>query len=90
MQAKDVSDRAVLEFLRDLRRDEPANPPWGTWFSGFDNSVDQAMPAGTPSKVCLAKMRGLIRRGHVSGCGCGCRGDFELTDKGRAYLETLS
>ena len=33
-----------------------------------------------------AKMRALIRRGLVEGCECGCRGDFVLTDKGRALL----
>lgn len=29
-----------------------------------------------PPKLVLAKARKLIRRGLVTGCACGCRGDF--------------
>jgi hypothetical protein len=28
----------------------------------------------------------LIKRGLVSGCTCGCRGDFEITQKGLDFL----
>lgn len=31
-----------------------------------------------PWKLVVAKARKLIRRGVLSGCYCGCRGDFEL------------
>lgn len=31
-----------------------------------------------PEKVVLAKARRLLRRGTISGCGCGCRGDWEV------------
>lgn len=34
-------------------------------------------------------MASLIRRGLVDGCGCGCRGDFMITDKGRFTLADL-
>jgi hypothetical protein len=58
-----------------------------TWFGDeFENSVTRAMPPRTPPKLVLAKMRQLIRRGVADGCGCGCRGDFGLTDKGRSVL----
>lgn len=80
MQAKDVPDVPVLEFLASLS-------VWANWCwpdSGL--CVAHAMPPETPSKVVLAKMRQLIKRGLVSGCGCGCRGDFEITEKGREYL----
>lgn len=41
-----------------------------------------------PPKVLLAKMKSLIKRGLVSGCACGCRGDFLLTVSGLAkWLE---
>lgn len=33
-----------------------------------------------PQKVVLAKARKLIKRGLVSGCACGCRGDFERAE----------
>ncbi len=84
MQCKDIPDRPVLEFVGKVA------PHGATWF-GFEplppSSVLHAMPPGTPDKLALAKMRMLMRRGLVIGCGCGCRGDFELTDKGRQFLE---
>lgn len=88
MQAKDVPDRPVVAFVA-------THGGIGcNWFetvfepSGRANqrSVLHAMPDDTPPKVALAKMRALIRRGLVEGCACGCRGDFELTAKGRAWL----
>jgi len=39
-----------------------------------------------PGRLVLAKMSKLIRAGLVSGCPCGCRGDFEITIKGRKVL----
>ena len=61
-----------------------------TWFWSEDykpeNSVVRGMPEGVNEKLALAKMRKLIAQGYVSGCACGCRGDFELTDKGREAL----
>ena len=79
MQCKDIPDKPVLEYL--LRHK-------GRWCNGcwVERSVAQAMPSGTPSKLVLAKMRQLIKRGLVDGCGCGCRGDFEITAKGEAFL----
>ena len=88
MQCKDIPDGPVLEFLGRL-----IPPKTATWFDiqpretrGMAAVID-AMPTGTPEKLCLAKMRMLIRRGLVMGCGCGCRGEFYLSDKGRQYLE---
>jgi hypothetical protein len=83
MQCKDIPDRPILEFLLGL------NGRWGTWFTYEpmpDNTVVLAMPKGTPEKLVCAKMRQLIKRGLVDGCDCGCRGDYVLTDKGRAAL----
>lgn len=86
MQAKDVPTRAVLEFLAQLPEHHGAG-----WHDlkpreQFMPTVLDAMPAGTPEKVALAKMRRLIAAGLVDGCGCGCRGDFNLTEKGRSEL----
>lgn len=36
-----------------------------------------------PYKVVAAKLSKLLKRGLVTGCDCGCRGDWELTTKGR-------
>lgn len=75
LQAKDIPDRPVLEFL--------AQHP-DKWHMRWDVGV--AMPPGTPPKLQLAKMRSLMGRGLVGGCGCGCRGDFAITEKGFEYL----
>lgn len=85
MQCKDIPDQPILRFLNGPWEDWPA-PGWATWFSGYANSVQNAMPAEVPDKLALAKMNDLVKRGLVRGCGCGCRGDFEITDKGRAIL----
>ena len=42
-----------------------------------------------PPKVVRAKMGRLIRRGAVTGCSCGCRGDFLLTRRSIAHLERV-
>lgn len=88
-QCKDIPDIPILIFLLDL----PCFPGskikmGGTWFgSDFENSVTHAMPEWVCRRLALAKMGMLIRRGLVDGCACGCRGDFELTEYGRAFLE---
>ena len=63
----------------------------GRWLFRYpgDDSVMAAMPPETPEKVAMAKMSALIRRGLVTGCTCGCRGDFEITDKGAAFIESF-
>ncbi len=91
MQAKDVPDRPVLEFLTTLSNTWPANwvdleseKKYDPKYQG--HSVLHGMPEGTPRKVALAKMRSLIKRGLVEGCSCGCRGDFKITDDGIKFL----
>ncbi len=39
-----------------------------------------------PIEVIRSKAGALIRRGLLTGCDCGCRGDFELTPQGSAFL----
>jgi hypothetical protein len=88
MQCKDIPDAPIMEFLANqggigctwLVHD--GEPPGARCVLG-------AMPAGTPPKLALAKMSMLIRRGVVSGCTCGCRGDFELTSMGRGFIKSL-
>jgi hypothetical protein len=82
MKASDISDRDVLEFLAGHQGH------WSTWGVGYSimPTVQDAMPLGTPEKVQLAKMRQLHKRGFVGGCTCGCRGDWEITDKGLAFI----
>lgn len=95
MQAKDIKDEDVLNYLADrqgkwtslwygsfLKYPEGKNPHTGE----VVDDVYYAMPKNTPHKVALAKMKALYKRGFVGGCDCGCRGDFEITDKGLEYI----
>lgn len=74
-QCKDVPTRPILEYLAERQ---------GRWTMAWD--LENAFPESTPLKVFRAKMTNLHRRGLVGGCPCGCRGDFEITDKGLAYI----
>lgn len=89
MKAGDISDRAVLEFLsRQLDPDSTRGYVWSTHGEGYSMpTVQDAMPAGTPHKVQLAKMRQLLKRKLVTGCACGCRGDWTITDEGLDFLK---
>ena len=82
MQCKDIPDRPILEFLkRHIGQ-------WCTHGIGYSMpTIADAMPDHTPKKLQMAKMGQLIKRGLISGCACGCRGDYEITQKGIEYLE---
>ena len=81
MQCKDIPDRPIIEMLAK-------NPgQWHNWYFRDQFDVTAAMPANTPEKLVIAKMRMLMRRELVDGCDCGCRGDFEITTKGLAFLD---
>lgn len=91
IQAKHVNKLPILEFLAGLDQ-------WACIFNTgagenrdelFDNSVWHAIPKEVPYKVGRAVMASLIKRGLVEGCTCGCRGDFEITDKGREVLALI-
>lgn len=95
MQAKDISDEAMVEGVRacvEARCDYPMDAGWHGGRPGY--SYDPDRPArghwanlwdlarlfpDAPEKVVLAKLRKLIKRGLITGCTCGCRGDFELS-----------
>ena len=87
MQCKDIPDLPILEFLATHGLPGMA---WCNWCFGDENDVHQAMPSGIPDKLVLAKMRVLMTRGLVSGCPCGCRGDFALTKEGERFLLTAN
>lgn len=71
MQTKDIADDAVLAVIDDVRARE------GRWTLTYD--IEAALP-DVPHKVIVAKMRSMLRRGLVTGCGCGCRGDFQRAE----------
>lgn len=88
LACKDIPDLPILQFLADHGIQGPGG--WCNWCYGDANDVSHAMPQGIPDKLRLSKMARLIRRGLVDGCPCGCRGDFTLTPKGRALLNSLT
>lgn len=73
MKASDIPD---VEFLSFLAQNGPLTFTW---------DLAERWP-DYPWKVRLAKARQLLKRKLIAGCGCGCRGDFELTTAGRALL----
>lgn len=80
MQCKDIPDRPLLEFIGSH------NGQWCNWYFEDKRDVHAAAPFDVPDRLLVAKMRRLIQRGLVDGCGCGCRGDYVLTAKGRAAI----
>ena len=81
MQAKDIPADAILAEVR--RHNEGkcgGHPPfrmephWAFWWDLYAAFPDW------PEKVIMAKGRRLIKKGLLSGCPCGCRGDLELPD----------
>lgn len=76
MKSSDISDRDVLELLAKSQ---------GTWSSHCWGELERYL-APFPPKLGLSKMRQLHKRGLVGGCICGCRGDWEITDKGLALI----
>jgi hypothetical protein len=78
MQAKDIPEAPIVQFLSELAEGKHGDMHWGCDFAGYPNSVQNVMPPDTPEKVARAKMRAMIKKGIVSGCACGCRGDYRL------------
>lgn len=79
MQVKDIPDLPILEFLAGL--------DGRCAIIGGDNDTNILMTLpDVPVKLARAKLGNLIRRGLVDGCACGCRGDFSLTNKGKAAV----
>lgn len=88
MQCKNIPERPILEFLlkHKGRRCFWGGPSDSPGNSGYEHNVERGFPCGIPGKLVRSKMRKLIERGLVSGCACGCRGDFEITEKGEKWL----
>jgi hypothetical protein len=82
MKVSDIPTKPILEFLSKL-------DGWAYWFEG-ESSVQNAMPKELPTNLVLAKMRNLIKSCYDDGCPCGCRGDYEITDKGREYIKSIT
>ena len=69
MQAKDIATADVLAVI-----DRLCAKPLGSG-AALLGDIQDAMP-DVPPRVVLAKLRGMVKRGLLTGCDCGCRGDF--------------
>jgi hypothetical protein len=94
LQAKDLDDCVILREVhrQQYRRERPAgsiSPEWPYyetphWVTRWDLAVVVYNEA--PERVLLAKLASLIRRGLMTGCACGCRGDLEITPAGERLI----
>lgn len=77
VKAADIADEIFLQTVLDVFEAE----------NGWTNirHLRERIP-GFPEKVIRAKARQLIKRNWLSGCTCGCRGDFELHPEGMDFL----
>lgn len=69
-----LSETAILAVLA-LRPGEPHTH----WFiaTNMPRVYDPGWP-DAPEKLLLARLRAMVRKGLVTGCGCGCRGDWSV------------
>jgi hypothetical protein len=70
MKAADITDAELLEAVRVVRG-KYGVPRWSTLWDVED------VLSQYPTKVVQAKLKSAVRRGLLTGCACGCRGDFE-------------
>lgn len=71
----------VLYFLAEQEGE------WCTWGTSFNMQTVQAcLPIGTTAEAQLRFMQILQKKGLISGCECGCRGDYTVTPEGLDFL----
>lgn len=81
LSCKEIPDKPIVEFLLKNKGS------WCNWYLENEKDVRNGMPKNLASeKLIHAKMKQLVKRGLVDGCLCGCRGDFEITEKGEEWL----
>ena len=78
MQCKDIDDAALVRFIADKQRE------LGAWVCVWDLAPPYSE---MPGNLFRAKMGKLISKGYLTGCNCGCRGDYEVTVKGIVFLD---
>lgn len=70
MKTSDISDEVMMAAVRAVRGQHGA----AGWSSLWDV---QKQLADIHPKLVLSKLKSMIRRKLLTGCACGCRGDFE-------------
>lgn len=87
IQGKDIPSRPIIEFVA---KHGGIGCTWfkTEWADGSftysERSVYNAMPIPDhlPDRLVFVKMNNLIKKGYLDGCTCGCRGDYEISEKG--------
>lgn len=71
-KASDIADETILRVIHYIN-----------WNGRAMNTSDfsRGVLSMYPPKVVQAKCRSLIKRGLITGCACGCRGDFWIAYK---------
>lgn len=92
MKASDISDHDFVAAVDLVQRTKGY---WASWYDLTEQTPDLGADYVPPfqyfpTKVVLAKAAKVIKRGLIDGCPCGCRGDYEVTAKGRDLLKGLS
>jgi len=88
LQAKHISIKPILQAVAAVQKEfYEGTDTQKSWATIWD--LERHLPAlkKLPQRLVQAKMNGLIRKGYLDGCSCGCRGDYEMTDKGHAFLD---
>lgn len=94
MKCSDISDGrfiAAVKTVIALRKMPASRSDVGAVLDGHPEWVGQPQAidgesVSVPEKVIMAKARKMIRRKLLTGCWCGCRGDFEPVAAGRRGL----
>jgi hypothetical protein len=71
MQAKDITDQQIFDAITSVRGKRPLMNLACIW------DIQEEL-GEFPPKVVTAKLRSMINRKLISGCVCGCRGDFKV------------
>lgn len=85
MKCSDIPNIDILWFILCVNRVGRGIPCTFTNRGPFN--IARGMPPGTPEKLRLKKMSSLMRKGLITGCPCGCTGNFFITEKGKEYLK---
>lgn len=83
--AKDIEDGVLLHCIDKIQQTTHRAAVLNKYPDKYDHSLWQFFNEDAPYKVIKAKLQKLIKQGYVTGCVCGCKGDFELTPK--AYID---
>jgi hypothetical protein len=78
MQCKDIPDVELVSFIANKQAEI------GMWvcYWNFEPPYSEL-----PTNLLRAKFGKLIDKGYLTGCNCGCRGDYEVTPKGLTMIE---